>query len=99
MTAKPPNQATPSRKPDPEVLARRTRIRTWVAIGKRIGYGSLGVSVVAFVLAAVLDFPNWTVTIATTGLVVACIALPGAIVFGYGILAAEREERGGGSFH
>ena len=32
-------------------------------------------------------------------LVVSIVVLPAPIVLGYGIRAAEREERGGGSFH
>lgn len=90
------NKITP---PTPEVLARRTKIAKLVALGKQTGYGALLLAIVAFVIAAFSGFPGWTVTVATVGLVVACLALPGAIVFGYGIKAAEREERGGGSFH
>ena len=90
--------ATPP-PPDAATLARRARIATWVQLGKRIGYGALLVAIGAFVVGAVLSFPIWTTTLATIGLVIACIALPGAIVFGYGIRAAEHEERGGGRFH
>ena len=85
--------------PDAETLAKRARIASLVALGKRVGYGALLAAIVAFVVGAILSFPAWTVTIATIGLVVACVALPGAIVFGYGIKAAEHEERGGGRFH
>ncbi len=85
--------------PTPEVLERRARIAKLVAFGKRTGYGALLTSIVAFVISAVHGFTGWTVTIATIGLIIACLVLPGAIVFGYGIKAAEREERGGGSFH
>ncbi len=87
------------RPPSTETLARRAVIRNWVTFGKRLGYGMYGLAVAAFVAAAISDFPGWLVTLATVGLVVGSVALPGAIVFGYGILAAEREERGGGSFH
>jgi hypothetical protein len=81
------------------VERRRESIRRLVTIGKRIGYGALLVAVIAFVVGAVTDFPAWTVTVATIGLVVCCVALPGAIVFGYAIRAAEREERGARSPH
>jgi ABC-type proline/glycine betaine transport system permease subunit len=90
MTAVPPTE---------ETLVRRAKIARLVALGKRTGYGALLVAIGAFVVAAISGFPSWTVTVATVGLVIACVALPGAIVFGYGIKAAEREERGGGSFH
>jgi hypothetical protein len=86
------------RAADP-VDERRESIRRMVGYGKRLGYGALLVAIVAFVVGAITDFPTWTVTVATIGLVVSCIALPGAIVFGYGIRAAEREERGARSGH
>ncbi len=75
------------------VQRRRESIRRLVTLGKRIGYLALLIAVIAFVIGAATSFPAWTVTLATIGLVVTCIALPGAIVFGYGIRAAEREER------
>ena len=81
------------RAADP-VDERRESIRRFVGYGKRLGYGALLIAIVAFIVGAVTDFPTWTVTVVTVGLVVSCIALPGAIVFGYGIRAAEREERG-----
>ena len=90
---------TPLPQPDAETLARRARIAHWVTLGKRIGYSGLLVAIAAFVVGAIASFPTWTTTLATVGLVVACVALPGAIVFGYGIRAAEHEERGGGRFH
>ena len=81
------------------MLERRAKIASLVALGKRTGYGALLVAIGAFAVGAIASFPAWTVGVATAGLVVACVALPMAIVFGYGIKAAEREERGGGSFH
>jgi hypothetical protein len=78
---------------DDAVLARRARIARWVAIGKRVGYAALLVAIIAFVVGAIASFPSWTVALATAGLVVTCIALPPAVVFGYGIRAAEREDR------
>ena len=79
---------------DDPVLSRRARIARLVALGKRSGYGALLLAIVAFVIGAILSFPTWTVVVATVGLVVCCIALPPAVVFGYAVRAAEREERG-----
>ena len=87
------------RPPDADTLVKRAKILQLVTLGKRIGYAGMLGAMIAFAIGAILDFPSWTVTVATIGLVVACIALPGAIVFGYGIKAAEHEERGGGRFH
>ncbi len=80
---------------DDPVRARRAKIAQWVAIGKRVGYAALLVAIVAFFLGLVLDFPTWSVDAIVGGLVVACVVLPLPIVFGYGVRAAEREDRGG----
>jgi hypothetical protein len=62
-------------------------------VGKRIGYAALVVAVVSFVVAAATDFPAVAVDISVAALVVAIVVLPVPIVLGYGIRAAEREER------
>lgn len=80
--------------PDP-VAARRARIARLVKIGKRLGYTCLLVSIIAFFAALTTDFPAWLVAVAIAGLVGACIVLPVPIILGYGLHAAEREERGG----
>ncbi len=91
-------------QPIDPVLARRARIARWVAIAQRIGYAVLGVAVVAFVAAAASDFPDWLVTTTIGALVAAIVILPVPIIVGYGVRAAERDERrarsgeaGGGS--
>ena len=94
------NAAHPAPDPtDDQVLERRARIARLVALGKRIGYFGLLVAMVAFVIAVITGFPGWAVGLSIAGLVVGIVVLPLPIVFGYGIKAAEREERGGGSFH
>lgn len=79
-----------------DVLARRARIARWVVLGKRTGYAALAVAIATFVIGAIASFPAWTVAVATAGLVAACVALPPALVFGYGVRAAEREDREAG---
>jgi len=81
------------------VLARRARIARAVKIAQRVGYLALGIAVVAFITAFATDFPSWLVTITVAALIAAIVILPLPIVFGYGVRAAEREERGGGAFH
>ena len=81
------------------VLARRRRIGRFVKIAKRVGYTALLVAIVVFAIGLAAGFPSWTVDVIVIGLVVAIVVLPVPIVLGYGIRAAEREERGGGSFH
>jgi hypothetical protein len=79
-------------EPDP-VLQRRGRIARGVSIAKRIGYFLLLGSVIAFVVAATTGFPSWLVTVTVVMLVGACVVLPIPIVLGYGLRAAEREDR------
>jgi hypothetical protein len=78
---------------DDPVLAKRARIARWVALGKRVGYLALLVAIIAFFVGVVADFPEWVVAVSVTGLVLACVILPLPIVFGYGVRAAEREDR------
>ncbi len=75
------------------ILARRARVARAVGVAKRSGYLLLAVAIAAFVIGAFTDFPAWTVTIAVAGLVGVCVILPIPIVLGYGIRAAERDER------
>lgn len=78
--------------PDP-VAIRRARISTGVRIAKLVGYGLLGVAMIAFLVAAATDFPAGLLTVTVVSLVAACLVLPVPIVLGYGLRAAEREER------
>jgi NADH:ubiquinone oxidoreductase subunit 6 (subunit J) len=79
-------------EPDPVVL-RRARIAHWVGLTKRIGYSLLLLAVVAFVAAAIAGFEGALVTLTVVALVAACVILPVPIVMGYGLRAAEREDR------
>ena len=95
-----PTPASPvsSNGEDP-VVARRRRIGRWVTVGKRVGYAALVVAIVTFFVGLAVGFPPWTVDVIVIALVASIVVLPAPIVLGYGIRAAEREERGGGSFH
>lgn len=97
----PPNPPPPSASSNGEdpIVAQRRRIGHWVVLGKRVGYTALLVAIVVFFVGLVAGFPTWTVDVIVVALVVSIIVLPAPIVLGYGIRAAEREERGGGSFH
>ena len=79
-------------QPDP-VLARRARIARVVRYGQRAWYAALLVAIVSFVVAAATDFPAVAVDISVAALVAAIVILPVPIVLGYGVRAAEREER------
>jgi hypothetical protein len=79
--------------PHDPVLARRAVIARRVALASRVGYGALGVAVVAFAVGLATDFPTALVNLTIAGLVAACLILPVTIIMGYGIRAAARDER------
>jgi len=81
------------------IAAQRLRIAKRVGLAKRIGYLGLLVAIIGFVISVVAGFPTWSVLVSISGLVVGIVVLPLPIILGYGIRAAEREERGGGRFH
>ena len=79
--------------PDDPVLAERARIARWVDFGQRLGYGLFGLAVVAFVVGFAVGFAQWAVTLIVVSLVIGSIVLAPAIVFGYGVRAADRADR------
>lgn len=75
------------------VLARRARIASLVALGKRIGYGLYALAVVGFVVGLVAGYTSALTTAIVAALVVGSLVLAPAIVFGYAVKAAERDDR------
>jgi NADH:ubiquinone oxidoreductase subunit 6 (subunit J) len=75
------------------VAVRRARIAHWVGLAKRVGYALLLLAVVTFVAAAISGFDGALVTVTLVALVAAIVILPVPIVMGYGLRAAEREDR------
>jgi hypothetical protein len=80
---------------DDPVLAKRARIARWVAIGQRVGYGLFGLACVAFVVGFVVGFETWITTLVAASIIVGSLVLAPAIVFGYGVRAADRADREG----
>jgi len=81
-----------SSTPDP-TLTRRARIARLTSLGQRIGYGLFAVAVVAFVVGAARGFTAPVVTVVVAALAAGSAVLAPAIVFGYAVKAAEREDR------
>jgi hypothetical protein len=80
-------------QPIDPVLAKRARIARWVDAGKRVGYGLFGIAIVAFVVGFFAGFDGITGTLVVWSIVIGSLVLAPAIVFGYGVKAAERDER------
>ncbi|HUQ40336.1 MAG TPA: hypothetical protein VM030_09285 [Acidimicrobiales bacterium] len=74
-------------------MERRARIAGWVTAAKRVGYGLLLVAVTAFFVGAATSFSGTIVTLVTIAMAASAVLLAPAIVFGYAVGAAEREDR------
>jgi hypothetical protein len=75
------------------VLERRARIARLVVLGKRVGYGLYLVAIVGFGIGFVAGFDGLVGTTVIWCLVIGSLVLAPAIVFGYAVKAAEREDR------
>lgn len=76
------------------VIAKRERIRKFCDVGSQFGYTCFAVATVMFVVAFIIDFPTWSVTIILGAMLLGSIVLPPAIVLGYGVKAADAEDKG-----
>lgn len=82
--------------PDPandEVLAHRARLAALVKVGKRVGWGLFVVAIIVFGIGATIGFSGWMTTTIVVAMAAGSVLLAPAIVLGYGIRAAERDER------
>lgn len=86
------SDATPGDADDP-VLRRRRQMATMVSLAKRLGYLALVVALVVFFWAMLTEFDSVRATIIIVCLIVMCVVLAPAIVVGYAIKAADREDR------
>lgn len=78
---------------DDPVLARRARIGRLAETGQHLGYVLLGVAMVAFVVGAATSFTTAVVTVVVVALASGSAVLLPAIVAGYGVKAADRDDR------
>jgi hypothetical protein len=87
-----PTQPTAATAADP-VLVKRRQMARFADLGQRIGYGLFGVAIVLFLVAMVTDLPGAIVTAIIITMVLGSLVLAPAIVVGYGVRAADREDR------
>jgi hypothetical protein len=78
--------------PDP-VRRRRSLIAVWTKRANRFGYLAFGVSIVAVAVGLIDTFTPLVGRLATAGLVIGSILLAPAIVLGYAIKSAEKEDK------
>ena len=82
----------PGAEHDP-VRIRRAKIARWTLIANRVGYLLFAVAIALFVMAFAFGFKGPIVTAITVCMVIGSILLAPAIVLGYAVKAAERDDR------
>ncbi|HZN16493.1 MAG TPA: hypothetical protein VFB78_19670 [Acidimicrobiales bacterium] len=75
------------------LLVRRARMARLAELGQRIGYLALLVGIVAFFWALFASFPPGATAIVGVSMAVCTVTLAPAIVLGYAVKAADREDR------
>jgi hypothetical protein len=75
------------------VLVRRRRMARAAEVGQRIGYALFGLAVVVFVVGFAVGLTPVLVTVVVVSLALGSLLLAPAIVVGYAVKAAERDDR------
>ncbi len=81
------------------VLIKRARIAKAVAVGQRLGYGLFAVATIAFFVGFATTFTSALTSTIVGSLLLGSAVLAPAIIFGYAVKAAEREDQGLSSGH
>lgn len=75
------------------ILEQRDRVRRIANTAKRVGYVLFLASMVLFFIALATDLPSGLVTGATVALIAGCVVLAPAILLGYAVRGAERDDQ------
>jgi predicted cation transporter len=75
------------------VIARRRRLARLADRGQRAGYALFGLAIVLFVVGFAAGFSSGVVTAVVVALVAGSVVLAPAIVVGYAVRAADRDDR------
>ena len=86
--------ADPAPSADP-VVRRRRQVAAWVKVAKRVGYSLLAVFCVLVAIGFPTGFPSPLTNAAIVAVFIASVLLAPAIVLGYAVKAADREDRTG----
>lgn len=71
---------------------RRARIAKWTLVANRVGYLFFAMAIALFVMAFAFGFKGPIVTAITVSMVLGSILLAPAIVLGYAVKAAEKDD-------
>jgi TRAP-type mannitol/chloroaromatic compound transport system permease large subunit len=75
------------------VIARRRRLARWADVGQRAGYLLFGLAIAVFVVGFVVGFSGGVVAAVVAMLAAGSVVLAPAIVVGYAVRAADRDDR------
>lgn len=76
------------------VHRRRRLIAVWTQRANRMGYLFFGVAIVVFIIALATEFSGAMAALVTASMIIGSILLAPAIVLGYAVKAAEKEDPG-----
>ena len=78
--------------PDP-VRARRAKVARYTLLANRIGYLFFALAIATFIIGFAVSFNAFVSAVVIGSMVVGCVLLAPAIVLGYAVKAAERDDR------
>ena len=75
------------------VRARRQKVAHYTLLANRIGYLFFAVAIATFIIGFAISFNGTVSTIVIASVVIGSLLLAPAIVLGYAVKAAERDDR------
>ena len=75
------------------VRVRRQQVARWTRLANRVGYLCFGIAIVTFVVGFIVSFNAAVSAIVVASMIVGSVLLAPAIVLGYAVKAAERDDR------
>jgi hypothetical protein len=75
------------------VRIRRRKVERWTRLANRVGYLCFGIAIVTFVIGFMVSFNGMVSAIVIGSMIVGSALLAPAIVLGYAVKAADREDR------
>jgi hypothetical protein len=88
------NDTGPTKQPaDDPVRARRRQIAKYTLLANRVGYLFIALAMAIFVIGFAVGFSSGVATAVIATFIIGCVLLAPAIVLGYAVKAAERDDR------
>ena len=75
------------------VRARRAQVAKWTLLANRVGYLFFALAIATFVIGFAISFNGLVSTIVIGSIIIGSALLAPAIVLGYAVKAAERDDR------